>query len=252
MRPVSKRDDLSWLINIKNRPSPICTSNDAVKILSSCEWEEPEAADRLIWDAENCSWNQKSTTVRVMRKVFGSGKKYGCMLMYDVIEQMVYVLKAGRGTFERNAFDSVRTQSMASNVAMKYNEERPSMKIHILPCWVYILKERDLSPAIRTEPLIVGPYCKGDLRHDVADASQSSLSFEMQQIYPAELESINLFELFSYHESDHQFLIWNPLRLGEHGSSSVVYWTEPSYFRSNLALFVKRKRRSRRSTQLDG
>ena len=194
-----------------------------MKILNTCEWEDQETAEQLTWDAENCIWNKKKTTVRVMSKLFASGKKYGCLLIYNVDEQMVYVLKAGLGIYEHNATDNVRTQHIAQNVAEKLNAENPATAIHILPCWLYVLNQRDRMPAVRVEPLIVGAYGKLDLR----DCDSASGAIPLQ--HPAEeLEAVKLFELFSFHESDHRFILWNPLRIGD---STVVYWTEPGYFR---------------------
>ena len=223
---LASKSDLSWIGRIRGRASPICTSNDAIKLLNGCEWEEPEPAEQLTWDAENCVWSRKATTVRVMKCIFASGSKYGCMLMYDDSDQMVYVLKAGLGIYEDNAVHSVRAQAMARNVAEKFNAEGPTHAINILPCWLYILNQRERSPALRTEPLIVGEYGKKDPRDAAAGEAADGLRGQAME----ELEAVKLFELFSYHESDRQFILWNPSRIGEL-RSRVVYWTEPSYFR---------------------
>jgi hypothetical protein len=192
----------------------------------SDEWNEKEAATKWWWNVESCRWSTRNTWVKVHKHVFATGETYGCLLMIDLEDDVIYVLKVSHDKCESVVFDEVRAQLIAVCVAEMFNTRNPPMTVKFLACCVFVLNQREKKPAIRAEQKLTCKYVKSKLR----DRSRDMMMF----IPSLESDTMEAFELFSYQQSGEKFVVYSPSRVGE---LDHQYWTEPSYFRFVLPRF---------------
>ena len=183
------------------------------------EWNQPEKASRWTWDLELCEWREEARSVKTHKHVFATGNRFGCVLMVDLVDSCIYVLKATHDHFDPTVYDQVRTDTIACQIAEVFNSRNPPMRIEYLSSWVYVLTERPLKPAVRTELLSSSEYAKVKLRDPKGVFT------------PMERDSAEAFELFSYHQSGNKFVLCNPSRVGDSASASPVHWTAAEYHR---------------------
>jgi len=103
-------------------------------------------------------------------------------------------------------YDSIKIEAIAEMMAECFNQLNPPMKVHFMPCFLYILAQRPNQPTVRVEPLVFN-HEKAKLRaiHDATTL---------------ERETLSAFELFTYHGSKKALVITNPCRIGD-------MWGEP-------------------------
>jgi hypothetical protein len=217
-------------ISVVNRQSQVLTSIQGSLILIntkllgtsslSDEWNEKEEATKWSWNVESCRWTTRNTWVKVHKHVFATGETYGCLLMIDLEDDVIHVLKVPHDKCESVVFEEVRAQSIAACVAEMFNARNPPMTVKFLSCCVFVLNRREKKPAIRAEQKLSCNFIKTKLR----DRSRDLMLF----IPPLESDTLEAFELFSYQQSGEKFVVYSPSRVGE---LDHQYWTEPSFFR---------------------
>jgi hypothetical protein len=148
--------------------------------------------------------------IAVGKKMFAWGAHRGCILVQDKHDGQIHVIKKSFDSNEavENVYNAVKIEAIADLMAQCYNANDPPRKVVFVPCFIYILAQRPLQPAVRVEPLIFN-HDKARLRN-IPDVSQE------------ELDTLEAFELFSYLESEKSFVVTNPCRVGE-------FWTEPEF-----------------------
>ncbi len=148
--------------------------------------------------------------IAVGKKMFAWGAHRGCILVQDKHDGQIHVIKKSFDSNEavENVYNAVKIEAIADLMAQCYNANDPPRKVVFVPCYIYILAQRPLQPAVRVEPLIFN-HDKARLRN-IPDVSQE------------ELDTLEAFELFSYLESEKSFVVTNPCRVGE-------FWTEPEF-----------------------
>ena len=150
--------------------------------------------------------------------------------MIDLEDNVIHVLKISHDKMESVIFDEVKAQSIAACVAAMFNALNPPMSVKFISCCVFVLKQREKKPAFRTEQKISCKYQKTKLREP-----SRILNLEISSL---ESDTLEAFELFSYQQSGHKFVICSPSRIGE---LDHTYWTEPSYFRSFFVVIRQSK-----------
>jgi len=148
--------------------------------------------------------------IAVGKKMFAWGAHRGCILVQDKHDGQIHVIKKSFDSNEavENVYNAVKIEAIADLMAQCYNANDPPRKVVFVPCFIYILAQRPLQPAVRVEPLIFN-HDKARLRN-IPDVPQE------------ELDTLEAFELFSYLESEKSFVVTNPCRVGE-------FWTEPEF-----------------------
>ncbi|KAJ1492873.1 hypothetical protein T484DRAFT_1770109 [Baffinella frigidus] len=157
-------------------------------------FHEPEVAHRLVYLVDENRWERTETLVAVGKKMFAWGEHQGCILVQDKTDGQINV-------------------AIAEMMAECFNQLNPPMKVHFMPCFLYILAQRPNQPTVRVEPLV--------FNHD--KAKLFAIHAKLRAIHDAttlERETLSAFELFTYHGSKKAFVITNPCRIGN-------MWAEP-------------------------
>jgi len=125
---------------------------------------EEEEAEVLVFDATHNSWGSTPATVKVARRMFAHGSRFGCIRMRDLDDGRVKVLKkdlGGAGAEE--LYDDVKAHALGELCCKLFRQAAPDMEVGFMPRVIYKLVQRSNRPKIMCEELLT----EGDDYHKV-------------------------------------------------------------------------------------
>jgi hypothetical protein len=114
-----------------------------------------EDAEMLVFDATQNSWSTAKTQVKVARRMFAHGNKYGCIRMRDLTDGRTKVLKKSlAGQKDEDVYDEVKSHSLAELCCSLFRQLEPDLPIGFMPRVIYKLVQRSNRPKIMCEELL--------------------------------------------------------------------------------------------------
>jgi hypothetical protein len=114
-----------------------------------------EDAEMLVFDATQNVWSTVKTQVKVARRMFAHGNKYGCIRMRDLTDGRTKVLKKSlAGQKDEDVYDEVKSHALAELCCSLFRQLEPDLPIGFMPRVIYKLVQRSNRPKIMCEELL--------------------------------------------------------------------------------------------------
>ena len=114
-----------------------------------------EEAELMKFDATQNTWESSKTTIKVARRMFAHGDKYGCIRMRDVSDGRVKVLKKClRGGGEDELYDEIKAHALGELCCRLFRQAVKMAKVAFAPRVIYKLTQRENRPKILCEELL--------------------------------------------------------------------------------------------------
>ncbi len=118
----------------------------------------------LVFDATNNSWGSTPTAVKVARRMFAHGSRFGCIRMRDLDDGRIKVLKKDLGgAGPEELYDDVKVHALGELCCKLFRQAAPDMEVGFMPRVIYKLVQRSNRPKIMCEELLT----EGDDFHKV-------------------------------------------------------------------------------------
>jgi hypothetical protein len=120
-----------------------------------------EQAERMSFDVMKNEWVSETVGVKVARRMFSSGSRYGCIRMRDTDHGRIKVLKVCfEDQTEERMWEIVKTQALAEICCAIFQSKCPSnvQASAFPPRFIYRLLQRDGQPAILVDELLAEGY----------------------------------------------------------------------------------------------
>ena len=109
----------------------------------------------LVFDATQNSWSSTSVSVKVARRMFAHGSRFGCIRMKDQDDGRVKVLKKDlSGAANEELYDDVKAHALGELCCKLFREAAPNMEVGFMPRVIYKLVQRSNRPKIMCEELL--------------------------------------------------------------------------------------------------
>jgi hypothetical protein len=128
-----------------------------------------EDAELLAFDATTNAWGSTAVKIKVARRMFAYGNKYGAIRMKDLVDGRVKVLKKSLGEVtDDELYDDVKCHALGelcSKLFRQASEEIEPFTVGFMPRFIYKLTQRSNRPKIMCEELLTlrDDFVKRDL-----------------------------------------------------------------------------------------
>lgn len=210
----------SDVINLMHRAGLFEEQGKEASDPKNIDASQPESAVRLEFVPSSQKWVKSSVKIKVAKVMFANGRRYGCILIKDLMEhEIVRVLKKridqiGGGLEDEEVLDLVQRQILGATTAKLFCAQAPhSCQPYFVNCHAYQLTNRPNQPMAFVEDLISIPNYKKKALF-IKPATQGRDDVRESHRFAA-------FQYFGYYHSERQMVFDSAFHIDG-------VWTEPT------------------------